>query len=216
MRYTADEIKSKDLFEELEIVSISPQNEVTLRNNTTTFNTATDEAKLIPAGSVLYLPKKDAGGTPLTLIEKEVMAYMKTNKYNSSLPNGRALSENYNETLHNADETKNIDAVNNATDHPSSIPHFKGPCKDYKMVGIYEGGGTYVGDVYRPTGACKMRSEYLEDGEGEFCFVCKYLIVSRVNASKLGKLDDEYPESKERKWERIASAIGAPNYNNIP
>jgi hypothetical protein len=215
LRNSSNLIIGQDLYDDLEIVNISPQNEITLRSASMIFDTVNDEAKLIPAGSILYLPKKDAGGTPFSLIEKEVMTFMKTNKYHNNLSNGRALSENYNETTHDADETKNLDNVDKLKDTPPDIPNFKGPCTNYKMIGIYEGGGTYVGDVYRPTGACKMRNEYKDDEEGEFCFVCKYLIVSRVNPSKLAKLDEEYPESKERKWEGITSALGGVDYNNI-
>lgn len=193
LRADADSTKRKDFFENLVITNISPENIITL-SSSNTLNIAGAEAKQIPAGSILYLPKMyEDGTTPFTLIEKEVMNFMKTEKYDASLPAGRALSENFNK-----DNTPKLDEVNNETDYPPDITGFYKPCNDYKMIGAYEGGGTFVGDAYRPTGACKMREQDKEKGEGEFCYVCKYLIVSRVNPSKLAKLDEEYPESIER------------------
>lgn len=192
LRLSASESKD-DIFENLAIKNISAANELTLTSSTITFNTNDDEYNFIPAGSILYLPRMyEDGITPFTLIEKEVMNFMKTEKYDNSLPEGRALSENF-------DNVKNApDGVSNEKDTPPYIPNFNRPCKDFRVIGAYEGGGTYVLDAFRPSGACKMRNQDNKDKEGEFCYVCKYLIVSRVNPSKLAKLDEEYPESKGR------------------
>ena len=126
---------------------------------------------------------------------------MKTTKYDPTSLDGRALSENYNEA------TPGLDEVQKTKDSPPSISGFKGPCRPYRLIGAYEGAATHVGEAYRPSGACKMRNQNREK-EGEFCFVCKYLIVSKVNPSKLDLIDKEYPESKERKWDFSVVDIG--------
>ncbi len=80
-----------------------------------------------------------------------------------------------------------------SADSPVDIPGLKPPCKSYKLIGVYEGAEHYSGLTYRPAGNCKMRDQ----GSGEFCFVCKYLIVNRVNGSLHSRLDEQYPTSKK-------------------
>src|SRR5262249_35231656 len=77
--------------------------------------------------------------------------------------------------------------VNTGPDDPVDIPNFKPPCKSYKVVGLYEGAGTWTGMVYRPAGMCKMRSD-----DGEFCHVCKYLIINRVDPGNHALMDKLY------------------------
>jgi hypothetical protein len=56
----------------------------------------------------------------------------------------------------------------------------------------------YTGMQYRPAGACKMRDNKNTGGEGEFCFVCKYLIVNRVDPGMHDVLDHRYyPTAKK-------------------
>jgi hypothetical protein len=88
---------------------------------------------------------------------------------------------------------------NDATDvdKPPRIGGMKQLCKDYRLVGLYEGGDSHSCRVFRPTGGCKMRNQFQEGDEGEFCFVCKYLIVNRIDASLHEKLDAEYPKPKK-------------------
>jgi hypothetical protein len=68
------------------------------------------------------------------------------------------------------------------------------PCHEQEVVGVYEGGSEYAGGIYRPTGECKMREHDGEDDRGEFCFVCKWLIVNRADAGLHAHLDRDYPE----------------------
>jgi hypothetical protein len=42
-----------------------------------------------------------------------------------------------------------------------------------------------------------MRDIDHEGPQGEFCFVCKYLIVNRVDPGKHKALDDQYPTPKK-------------------
>lgn len=82
-------------------------------------------------------------------------------------------------------------------DKPPRIGRMKQICKDYRLVGLYEGGDAGSCRVFRPAGGCKMRNQSAPDGEGEFCFVCKYLIVNRIDAGQHAKLDGEYPRPKK-------------------
>jgi hypothetical protein len=220
LRFIAQDILDKDIFTELEIdgnINEATQ-EVTLKptpqSNKGQFPT-TDPDNIIPAGSILYVPKKSEGGNILSLVELEVMNFMKTTSYGSGVHVGRALSSNYNKNSTEPVEDNKLNDKNDKKDTPVSIPNFKGPCKDFTMIGIHEGGGTFVGKVYRPTGGCKMRNSRKDNEESEFCYVCKFLLVSRVNPSKLAKLDEQYPEAKERKWTRFLSIFGGINVSEI-
>jgi IgA Peptidase M64 len=136
---------------------------------------------IFPKGSLLFIPKRDALSNLVYVVEKKVLQNL---------------------TLTNLPLNKDTDTikVNNEPDYPVDIPDFKPPCKSYKLVGIYEGAATYTGMLYRPSGLCKMRTQSDSskvDGNGEFCYVCKYLIVNRVNPSLHGLLDKKhYPEAK--------------------
>jgi hypothetical protein len=67
------------------------------------------------------------------------------------------------------------------------------------MIGVYEGGNMYTAGVYRPAGSCKMGSSGdPTDNIAEFCFVCKWLIVNRVNPSYHALLGHMYyPKAKK-------------------
>lgn len=75
-----------------------------------------------------------------------------------------------------------------------------------KIIGIYEGGGHYTCNVFRPAGHCKMRTQWEQrelinvvphKGESAFCPVCKYLIVNRINPSKHVEMDEDYSLKKK-------------------
>jgi hypothetical protein len=57
-----------------------------------------------------------------------------------------------------------------------------------------------TGMVYRPAGLCKMKMlGNPTTGDIEFCHVCKYLIVNRVNPALHPLLDAKhYPTPKKR------------------
>jgi hypothetical protein len=57
--------------------------------------------------------------------------------------------------------------------------------------------------IYRPAGLCKMRKDTDEGkGDGEFCHVCKWLLVNRVDPGLHAILDDKYfPEAKGKEVE---------------
>lgn len=133
-----------------------------------------------PAGSLLYIPVRDDDDNVLLVVEKKVVE--KLNATNLPLN----------------DDPDRSKATEEA-DHPVDIADFKPPCKSYKLIGVYEGAIKVTGMTYRPAGLCKMRkSGDAGTGDGEFCHVCKYLIVNRVDPALHGLLDDEhYPTAKK-------------------
>jgi hypothetical protein len=133
-----------------------------------------------PAGSVLFVPRRDSADELVYVVEKKVLDKLKATR----LP----LNQD-------ADTTK----INREEDDPVDIADFKPPCKAYKLIGVYEGASQFTGMLYRPAGLCKMRKGGDAGvGDGEFCHVCKYLIVQRVNPTFLDLLDrNYYPEAKK-------------------
>jgi hypothetical protein len=129
-----------------------------------------------PAGSLLFLPLRDSASNLMFVVDKNVLAALES----SHLP----LNQDTNTTK-----------INIGPDDPVDIASFTAPCKSYKVVGIYEGAARWTGLVYRPAGMCKMRSS----DEGEFCHVCKYLIVQRVDPSRHAIMDKTYyPKTKKK------------------
>ena len=130
---------------------------------------------VFPAGSVLFLPLRDSSGNLIFVVEKKVIDTLKL----INLP------------LNKDQDTRHL---NSQADDPVDIANFKPPCKSYKLVGLYEGGSRWTGMVYRPAGLCKMRDQK----GGEFCHVCKYLIVNRVDPGNHALMDKKYyPKAKK-------------------
>jgi hypothetical protein len=139
---------------------------------------------VFPKGSVLFIPKRNSAGELVYVVEKKVLEKLKA----TNLP---------------LNKDPDVSKVNQEADDPIDITDFKPPCKAYKLIGIYEGANFYTGMVYRPSGLCKLRKSSDTEaeagtgkskgkGHGEFCHVCKYLIVQRVDPSLLDVLDWKY------------------------
>jgi hypothetical protein len=76
---------------------------------------------------------------------------------------------------------------------PTNLPPVKfkkPPPAKADVLGIYEGGGHFDCDVFRPAGRCKMRTA--DDKVIPFCHVCRYVIVDRIDPMKLVALDQMY------------------------
>ena len=58
------------------------------------------------------------------------------------------------------------------------------------IVGIYDGGGHFGCEIFRPAGRCRMRRGPL--ATTPFCQVCSYVIVDRVDPTRHGDLDARY------------------------
>lgn len=135
---------------------------------------------VFPADSLLFVPRRDAAGNLSFVVEKKVLDKLKA----TNLP---------------LNKVTDVATVNKEADDPIDIADFKPPCKSYKLIGIYEGANYFSGMTYRPAGLCKMRkSSDAGTGDGEFCHVCKYLIVNRVDPGLHDLLDKKhYPEAKK-------------------
>ncbi|MFD7641958.1 hypothetical protein ACFV4P_15020 [Kitasatospora sp. NPDC059795] len=123
-------------------------------------------------GSIAFVPLKDKQHQPLLVVEPEVLTFLQNNR--SPL-----------------NQDPDHDNTNPNEDNPVDIPDFSAPCKSARTIGIFEGAATFAGGHYRPSGRCKMRLET------DFCHVCAWLIVNRVDPSFHALLDRKfYPESK--------------------
>jgi hypothetical protein len=58
------------------------------------------------------------------------------------------------------------------------------------IVGIYDGGGGFDCEVFRPAGRCRMRRGL--DATTPFCAVCRYVIVDQIDPNVHPALDDIY------------------------
>jgi hypothetical protein len=131
---------------------------------------------VMPAGSLLFVARHDDNGSPITVADRHVIDQIRVRH----------------EVLN---QDKDTTKVNKGADHPVQIFNLNPPCKSYRLIGVYEGGLYATEAIYRPAGACKMRSNHTSGGEGEFCFVCKWLIVNRVDGSLHAALDRRfYPD----------------------
>jgi IgA Peptidase M64 len=121
-------------------------------------------------GSVIYVPLRD-GTRPLEAVDQKVQQWLAANH----------------KPMNRDDDHVH---VRKEYDVPVDIPGFVPPCDASRTVGVFEGAWNAAGAAYRPAGACKMRyglatlglvSEVIE--EGAFCYVCKWLIVNRIDPS---------------------------------
>jgi len=134
---------------------------------------------VFPKGSVIFIPKRDEEGKQVFAMEKKVRESLVTTRLPMNKDTDRAK-------------------VKSGPDHPDSISDFKPPCDSAKLIGVYEGAFAGTGMVYRPAGTCKMRTSGGIDENGEYCFVCKWLIVNRVDPSWHDHLDRLfYPTAKK-------------------
>ncbi|MCB9234916.1 MAG: hypothetical protein H6581_24895 [Bacteroidia bacterium] len=170
---------------------------------TVTFNLPAPAAAAITikAGSLLYEPVRDCDHHPQTLIDPHVLDFMNRTQeplsHNKDLANpanscldvrvaGRPPADNPPQAL--------ITELQNAR---AAVPNHH-----FLILGAYEGAANSSCGVFRPSGACKMRDHNVPDAEGfwqgagesEFCFVCQYIIVNRVNPEKHEVIDYQtYP-----------------------
>jgi hypothetical protein len=148
-------------------------------------------ASLPPAGSpvfakgaLLFSPLMAAANTPARVVERKVFEKMASTHL--------ALNTDTNNTTRNDKE-----------DLPVAISDYKPPCKEHKVIGVYEGAGNFTGRAYRPAGLCKMRTQSKDTAkdsaeDNAFCFVCKWLIVNRIDANLHALLDAKfYPRARK-------------------
>lgn len=129
---------------------------------------------------VLYAPRRDAAGNPMTLIDPVVAAFLDTRQ---PFPRPTAC---------------NVPGTTTAV-APPPIPGVKMPTHREDLVGLYQGGHEIACGVVRPAGRCKMRAgaNYVGNtfnGVWEFCFVCKFILVDRLDPAQLAKVQVHYPK----------------------
>lgn len=149
------------------------------------------DVKHFAAGDLLIQPVLHTDGKPLTLVAPNIIAHINRGQPlwayppppsppvapisvtpPTNLPGGRLFWVG---RKYGGDEKKKM------------------PRMRARLVGLYEGGGTYDRGVYRPAGICLMRGLW----EGyfglyPFCPVCRYFIVDRIDPTKHKELDKEY------------------------
>ncbi|HTF04401.1 MAG TPA: M64 family metallopeptidase [Bacteroidia bacterium] len=149
------------------------------------FRTNMDAISLV--GGVLFIPKRKTDGSILKLIDDEVMQFM----INTHAP----LTSNYDASSARGCGPASVGISNSDSENPpANLTATSGrrlPLHSFRVVGAYEGADHATCRAYRPTGMCRMRSEAFN---GPFCYVCQYLIVNRLNPSRLSELEADYPE----------------------
>ncbi|HSJ04993.1 MAG TPA: M64 family metallopeptidase, partial [Verrucomicrobium sp.] len=85
---------------------------------------------------------------------------------------------------------QNASPVMTPTNLPAMTFNRKRPAALADIIGVYEGAAHFDCGVFRPAGRCKMRST--NDDKVPFCHVCRYIIVDRVDATRLAQLDVMY------------------------
>jgi len=136
-----------------------------------------------PSGSILYKPK-EIDGHLVTLIHPKVVAFFNDPGGNNKAPF--------------ADKKGVCNTPNLGPPVIPVIPGFSVNNWQY-IVGVYEGGKGYNCKVYRPSGQSRMRyARKIYDDVTPlvfhaFCPVSKYYLVNKIDPSKLGDIDKEYP-----------------------
>jgi hypothetical protein len=161
----------------------------------------TPEKPYVPKGSVLYEPVRDCDSRPVFLIEELVKQHIvnTTHPLSTNRVPGNATDNCKMPTTTRQCGVLGITSRESPPDHPpqellAAITSAGGtfPNNDFRIIGLYEGAARFTCGAFRPAGACKMRlqnipdppGQWQGDGESEFCYVCKYLIVNWIDASK--------------------------------
>jgi hypothetical protein len=134
-------------------------------------------------GSLVFVQAKDRGGDPAFAVRKDVRAFL----VDPANPRGRRPLNNDPDIVN--PKQAQLDDPTRDADEPIADPRFQRPAPDtFRLVGVFEGGNRWSRGYYRPAGACKMRSQFSADEHGQFCFVCKWLIVNLVDPAKHAEL----------------------------
>ena len=61
-----------------------------------------------------------------------------------------------------------------------------------RIIGLYSGGDEWPCGIFHPAGQCMMRNS--DDGDAEFCAVCRYILVDFINPFRHFEIDRDYAE----------------------
>ncbi|MEV0385935.1 M64 family metallopeptidase [Nonomuraea sp. NPDC050643] len=157
----------------LSIVRVRPEGVLVL------FGPGLQQNTVFEAGSAVFVPVVDKNRQAITITEPKVLEKLTSTK----LP------------LNQDTDNEN---PKDEPDEPVSISGFKPPCTSSLLIGIFEGAREFARGYYRPTGTCKMRSLGATGAAVPFCYVCKWLLVNRVDPSFHGMLSEKfYPKAKK-------------------
>ncbi len=134
-----------------------------------------------PAGSIIYKPTP----APSSIIATTPYAYMVAKKIGEYIDNNnRPLTVSPCVKDTGSTQTPSLDGV--------SLP----TCFKHKnsIIGLYSGGRLFDCGIYHPSGNCIMRYTEADEGSGEFCAVCRYIIVDIIDPSKHFEIDRDYGE----------------------
>jgi len=139
------------------------------------------------SGGLLFIPRRRTDGSILKLIDDEVMQFMTTTH--------TPLTSHFDATDPSGCGPASVGAGTAATSNPpATVTATSGrrlPSLSFRVIGAYEGADHATCRAYRPTGQCRMRDSSFT---GPYCYVCQYLIVNRLNPSRLSELEADYPE----------------------
>jgi len=83
-----------------------------------------------------------------------------------------------------------------ATNLPAGLSLPSGLPTKADIIGIYDGGGGFDCEVFRPAGRCRMRRGL--SATTPFCAVCRYFIVDHLDPMAHKVLDDLYEQQFPR------------------
>ena len=169
-----------------------------------------DDEYFFPPGSILLKPVRitpeDSSSLNLVLPGVHKFMFAKEQKPFGYTPlHMKDRAKDKDECSHLDD--KNV--ITHGYDNKSDLD-INGPFHRQRLIGLYEGAHHHNCNVFRPTGSCIMRAQYLlvlEELPGsqeitkrvvvpfDFCWICKYQIVNQINGSRHDKLDKKYPGS---------------------
>ena len=154
--------------------------------------------KEFQGGSLLYASPKDTDDEPMSLVLPGVLTFMNgvVNPLHEKVDDPKTPGD---DRCTEAETKKVVRTKFNPRVDLDVDP----PPKKQHLIGLYEGGGIFNCDVYRPSGECMMRDQYeirsLEENDSPrivkfpFCFVCRHTIVNEINPLRHPELDELYP-----------------------
>jgi hypothetical protein len=171
----------------LEITAIVADN-LTVVDASSTLNAAA-----FPGGSIVFRPKLSVGAPRVerSLVAPRIAAHITSsgNPLNAAAAAAAGAVCVPNANTH-------MPAVNIPAAVAAQISGARRPRYSAWLVGLYEGGALASCGIYHPTGTCLMRSKEFYAGGSlhiyQFCTVCRYVMVDRLDPTKHGIIDADY------------------------
>jgi hypothetical protein len=153
-----------------------------------TVNLALGPATVGP-GTILYLPRRNSSGDILTMIARDVQAWIDKNGPLWTTPRDPATGNvlpSYSTTI---TEPPPGEEDQPPFDHLTP-PTIWLPGDQTKVIGLYEQGAREYLGIYHPGGSCVMRHGVAP--LRSYCAVCRYLIVDRIDPMQHRSIEMDY------------------------